>query len=81
MTIKLDDNVYEPFATAAKILTKSGITISVVQLAETIINTEINGMNPTTIAKKFTKSIANKLTEIDMETDSETSGSEKGYEA
>ncbi len=80
MTIKLDDDVYEPFATAAKILTKSGITISVVQLAETIINAELSGMNPKTIARKFAKSIANKLTGIDTEADSETSGSEKAYE-
>lgn len=80
MNIKLDDDVYEPFATAAKILTENGITISVVQLAETIINAELSGMNPTRIARKFTKSIANKLIGIDMETDSATPGSEKAYE-
>jgi hypothetical protein len=60
INIKIDDNTYETFALAAKIISDTGITIPVSQLAETIINAELAGMNPKKIAKKFVRSLTNR---------------------
>lgn len=58
MNIKLDDDTYASFENAAKAL---GLAIPIPQLVEVIINAELAGMNPTKIARKFAKSITNRL--------------------
>jgi hypothetical protein len=62
MNIKIDDNTYATFTAAAKIISDTGITIPVVQLAETIINAELAGMHPEKIARKFVRSLGNRVT-------------------
>lgn len=64
MNIKLDDTTYKTFETAATTVARNGIKIPVAQLAETIINAELAGMDPQRVAKKFAKSLMNRLSGI-----------------
>lgn len=67
MNIKLDDHIHETFSTAAKIITQSGISVPIPQLAETIINAELSGMDAKKLARKFIKSLTNRLSEVEEE--------------
>lgn len=71
MNIKIDDNTYVTFTAAAKIISDTGITIPVGQLVETIINAELAGMNPKKVARKFVRSLTNRLSENSPELESE----------
>ncbi len=71
MNIKLDDTTYKIFETAAATVSQNGIKIPVAQLAETIINAELAGMDPKKVARKFAKSLMNRLSNISPEPESE----------
>ena len=53
MKIKLDDTTYKTFVDAAETVAKSGVRVPVEQLAETIINTELAGMDAKKNRKAF----------------------------
>ncbi len=67
MNIKLDEDVYETFTSAAKIIGRSGFSVPIPQLAETIINTELAGMDAKKLARKFMKSLTDRLSNIESE--------------
>ena len=71
MNIKLDDDIYKTFVNAAETVSKNGIKVSVPQLAETIINAELSGMDSKKIAKRFLKSLMSQLASASPETDKE----------
>ncbi len=71
MNIKLDDTTYQVFVTAAETVSQNGIKIPVAQLAETIINAELAGMGPKKVARKFAKSLMDRLSGSSPERESE----------
>ena len=77
MKIKLDDTTYKTFVDAAETVAKSGVRVPVEQLAETIINTELAGMDAKKAAKRFVKSLMNQLAGISPEPENEEESEEK----
>jgi hypothetical protein len=74
MNIRLDDATYKIFETAAATVSQNGIKIPVAQLAETIINAELAGMDPKKVARKFAKSLMNRLSRTEPEGEEEEEG-------
>jgi hypothetical protein len=71
MNIKLEDDIHETFTTAAKIIAeRGGVSVPIPQLAEAIINAELAGMDAKKLARRFIKSITDRLSEVDTESDS-----------
>ena len=77
MKIKLDDVTYKTFVDAAETVAKSGVRVPVEQLAETIINTELAGMDAKKAAKRFVKSLMNQLSGISPGSENEEEYEEK----
>ena len=77
MNIKIDDNTHDTFTAAAKIISDTGITIPVTQRVEIIINAELAGMNPKKVARKFAKSLMNRLSGISPDPDPESEEDER----
>ncbi len=72
INIKLDDDVYETFITAAKLIAQSGgVSVPIPQLAEAIINAELNGMDAKKLARKFIKSLTDRISGMETSRENE----------